>query len=158
MSKWNILTALALASALIAAPAGADGKPMKPVRGPTPLKAQPFCASGKGYYDDQDRWVCPVVTRTVTRVVAPPPPVVTRVVAPPPAPAYDFSGFTGGVGASIGSGYYGGGGGFIVEDRTRYSGVLQASASAFTFNQKVKRVSRGHGGHGGHGGGGCGCN
>ena len=55
-------------------------------------------------------------------------------------------------------GGYGGGGGFIVEDRTRYSGVLQASASAFTFNQKVKRVSRGHGGHGGHGGGGCGCN
>ncbi|MEZ5947529.1 MAG: hypothetical protein R3C13_04715 [Hyphomonas sp.] len=154
MSKRNILVSLALASALFAAPALADGKPVKPVRGPTPLKAQPYCESGKGYFDDHGRFVCPVVTRTVTRTVTPP--TVTRVVAPPPAAVYDFSGFNGGVGSSIGSGYYGGGGGFIFEDRTRFSGVLQSSASAFTFNKKVKRVTRRPPPR--PPGGGCGCN
>ncbi|MCA8900730.1 MAG: hypothetical protein KDA53_05715 [Hyphomonas sp.] len=145
MSKRNTFLALTLASALLAAPALADGKVMKPVRGPEPLKAHPDCESGQGYFDERGVWICPVVTRIVT-----PPPVVTRVAVP--ATSYDFSGFNGGVGASIGSGYYGGGGGFIVEDRRRYSGVLQSSASVFTFNRTHRKVVRKPRG------GGCGCN
>ena len=137
MSKRNIFASLAIASALLAAPAFADGKVTRTVKGPTPLKAQPYCASGQGYYDDQGRFVCPVITKSYT-----PAPVRTYTPAPVKVAAtstYDFSGMTGGVGSSVGSGFYGGGGGFVLDSgRASYSGVLSAPAAALTFNRRVK--------------------
>ncbi len=137
MPKRNIFATFVLAAAVAAAPAFADGKPRKPGPvGPTPLKAQPVCANGTGYYDKDGRFVCPeVVTRTF--VPAPAPATVPVQIA---APAYDFSGFTGGVGANVGSGFYGGGGGFILEGGGSSSRVLSHPAAAFTFNKRIQRV------------------
>ncbi len=67
----------------------------------------------------------------------------------------------GGVGAGVYGGYSGGGGTFI-SGGSRFSGVLDARASAFTFNRRVKRGGGGHNPHPrphphpGGGGGGCG--
>lgn len=146
MSKRNILASLAIASALFAAPAFADGKITRTVKGPTPLKAQPYCASGKGYYDDSGRFICPVITRTPARTYTPAPartytPAPVRVAAPAPAPKFDLSGMTGGVGSTVGSGFYGGGGGIVLSSaRAPFSGVLSAPAAALTFNRR--RVHR----------------
>jgi|GEM_PF-4818225 len=145
MSKRYTLAALTLATTLLAAPAFADGKDGTRVnKGPAPLKAR-LCSDGsKGFYDSEGRFVCRTVQRTqVTR------PKMVRVSAPPPAPTLNLTGLTGGVGATVGSGFYGGGGGLIIADsRGSYSGVLNAAASSFTFNRRTRR---------GGGGNGCGC-
>lgn len=137
MPKRNIIATLMLTAALAAAPAFADGKPRKPgPAGPAPLKAQvvPVCETGTGYFDKDGRFVCPtVVTRTYTPAPAPAPVQIS-------APAYDFSGFSGGVGANLGSGFYGGGGGFILEGGGSSSRVLSHPAAAFTFNKRVQRT------------------
>ena len=65
----------------------------------------------------------------------------------------DIGSFNGGVGAGINGGYYGGGGFVAVGSSRSFSGVLDASASVFTFNREVKKRShpkpcnRGCGGH-----------
>lgn len=106
----------------------------------------------------------PVVTkRTVTHRTAPP----TRTVTHRPVKTVrtvqtstssevrlDMASFTGGVGAGVDGGFYGGGGGAIVISTGRsFSGVMSHSASRFTF--------RGHRGggkkRGGKRGGACGC-
>ncbi len=150
MSKRNILLAFGLSAALLCAPAYADGKVKKPIfNAPTPLKAQPYCESGKGYFDDAGRFICPVVTRKIIKTQRP---TVTRVKAPAPAPTQqpDLTGFSGGVGSTIGTGYVGGGRGFIISGRSSFSGVLSHPAAAYSFSH---RGGRG-GGHGGHH---CGC-
>ncbi len=148
MSKRNILVAFGLSAALLCAPAYADGKAKKTVfNAPTPLKAQPYCESGKGYYDDAGRFICPVVTRKIIRKQRP---VVTRITAPAPAKQLDLTGFNGGVGSTIGTGYVGGGRGYIVTNRASYSGVLSHAAAAYTFSHRG-------GNGGGHGGYHCGC-
>lgn len=89
---------------------------------------------------------------------------------PRPAPvqqaSFDLSGFNGGVGTSIGGGFYGGGGFVPLAPVRRFSGVTDASAAVFTFNREVQRRMRpnnprpphnpcmmGCGGGGGMGGG-----
>lgn len=147
MSKRNIFIAVGLSAAMLSAPAYADGKAKRAFNVPTPLKAQPYCASGKGYYDKAGRFLCPVVTR---RTVTTKRPVITPVKATAPAQKFSLTGFTGGVGSSIGTGYVGGGRGYIVNSGSSYSGVLSHPAAALTF----RRRGGSGGGHGGHH---CGC-
>lgn len=147
MSKRYTLAALTLATTLLAAPAFADGKEGTRVNnGPAPLKAR-LCSDGtEGFYDSEGRFVCKTVTRTqVTR------PKMVRASAPALAPTFNLTGLTGGVGANVGSGFYGGGGSIIIANtRGSYSGVLNSAASAFTFNRRTRSGGQG-------GGGGCGC-
>lgn len=64
----------------------------------------------------------------------------------------DLNSFNGGVGSGVSGGFYGGNG-FIATGATRnYSGVLDASASAFTFNRRVENKHRPKPQCGGHGG------
>lgn len=65
--------------------------------------------------------------------------------------------FGGGVGAGVYGEFYGGGG-TLIEGGARYSGVLNAAASRYSFQQKTSYSGGGKGGHhgGGHHGGGKG--
>ena len=63
----------------------------------------------------------------------------------------DTAAFTGGVGAGVDGGYYGGGGGFITFGASGGSYVLSHSAARFAFNRSHSGTKRS-----GHGGG-CGC-
>lgn len=147
MLKRNRLVLLGTLAGLLTAPALADGRDRIPVVGPTPLQPQPAvtCPDGAVFRDGACR-----VTQTVIR--RPAPQIVRRVVqaAPSPAASYDFSGFTGGVGANIATGPVGGGGGVIVIDgANRYSGWRQTySGSSFSYNYSSTHVRYG-------GGGGC---
>lgn len=77
------------------------------------------------------------------------PPVVKRppVVTRPPVQqvSLDLGSFTGGVGAGVDGGYYGGNGFIPLSAPRSFSGVLNASASAFTFNRSVKNNGGGKG-------------
>ncbi len=156
-------------------------------RGFTSQPSSSFCSNGTIETDNQGRRVCrvtraattvpsrsytPAPTRTYTPAPAPArsyTPAPMRVSAPAPsAPSFNLASFTGGVGAGLGSGYFGGGGGFIQTSRAPFSGVLSSPAAALTFNRRVSRPSpqphpQPHpvpqpDPHGGHGGGhGCGC-
>lgn len=111
----------------------------------------------------------PTTTRTVTRsapttrrvattnrtVSAPAP---ARTLASSSAVTLDMGAFTGGVGNGVGGGFFGGGGTVFFGADQRFSGVLQAPASRFTFQQRRRGGKKGHHGHHGHPGkGGCGC-
>ena len=91
------------------------------------------CPSG---YTRDNRGQCIRLTQTRP---APAP----RPVAPRPAPvqqaSMDLTAFTGGVGAGISGGYYGGNGFVPLAPVRRFSGVLDAPGSAFTFNRTVER-------------------
>lgn len=134
--KWM---GLALAATLLAAPALADGKDTgRPVKGPEPLTPHAQACTPELHGHEACR--SHTVRRKVYRKASPTRTqrVVRRAVAP--APVYDFSGFSGGVGAGIDGGYYGGGGGFIVTGASpRFSGVLSSRAASLTFQQKSKR-------------------
>ena len=85
---------------------------------------------------------------------APPPPPVRYVPPVAQTVSLDLASFSGGVGNGVDGGYYGGGGGYIsVGGGARFSGVLSARASAYTF---TSGGGKWHGG-GKPGGGGCGC-
>ena len=163
-------------------------------RGYTSQPSSNFCSNGTIETDNQGRRVCRVTraattaprrsyTPAPTRTYAPAPsrsytpapaparsytPAPTRISAPAPsAPSFNLASFTGGVGAGLGGGYFGGGGGFIQTSRAPFSGVLSSPAAALTFNRRVSRPTpqphpqphptpQPDGGHGG-GGHGCGC-
>lgn len=100
----------------------------------------------------------PVVTkRSVTHRTAHPQRTVThrstvhRTAAPQSSDfTLDMASFSGGVGAGVDGGFYGGGGAVLISSGRSYSGVLSHSASSFTFRS-------GHRGGKNRGGGGCGC-
>jgi hypothetical protein len=135
MPKPHIWTALILASALIAVPASGDGKDTgRPVAGPEPLAphAQECTSELEGGQDCTRQQE----TRRVYRKAAPKRThrIVRRAAAP--VTQRDFSGLTGGVGAGVAAGFHGGAGRIVIlGDRTRYSGVLQSRAAAFTFRR-----------------------
>ena len=163
MSLWNKIAALITALTLFAAPSFADGIPGQKVnRGPTPLKAhkmtppEPGCVLVEG-----NKWSCPVPaarfthapapkyhaapvtrttsTRTYTRTHAPTVTrraVATRTVATSQEIKLDMGAFNGGVGAGVGTEFYGGGGTIIIGGGKRYSGVLSHAASRFTFRHR----------------------
>lgn len=140
MSKRYKIFAISLIAGLLAAPALADGKARTPIQGPTPLKptVTQHCEHGRlsnGHcyipHAHQPK------TTTVRRHVQAPQRVHRQVVRQVAAPSYDFSGFTGGVGANVGLDYYGGGGGVIVVGSgKRFSGVRQHAASRVTFRHR----------------------
>ncbi|MAK61382.1 MAG: hypothetical protein CMK09_10415 [Ponticaulis sp.] len=116
--------------------------------GPTSSSIYAPTAYSHNAYANQgaEVWVTPcgeVVTRRV--VHAPPPcaaPVQRRYVAPAPVSVRLSDGtvyaLNGGVGAGIYGEFYGGGGTYI-SGGSRYSGVLNASASRFTFRERTPR-------------------
>ncbi|MEL6956654.1 MAG: hypothetical protein AAFO88_08430 [Pseudomonadota bacterium] len=125
MSYWNKLAGLALVGALVSAPALADGRERTVVQGPAPLQAHSQLICEHGRYADgrcapaQTRIVrhAPTTTRRIVRTEAQP-----RAAAP----RYDFSSFTGGVGADISTNLVYGGGGIVVvgtSGRRSFSGV-----------------------------------
>ncbi len=143
MPKSNKWAVMSLTFAILAAPALADGKDTgQPVAGPAPLKphastcapelqGDAHCAPQKVYRRQVQHAPRQVQRRVVQQVAT--------------APSYDFSGFSGGVGAGVDGGYYGGGGGVIAfsSDR-RFSGVLQNPASAFTFRRSSRFGGKSH--------------
>ncbi|MEM1106837.1 MAG: hypothetical protein AAGH87_10640 [Pseudomonadota bacterium] len=112
MAPLKRLNAVALTAAILSAPALADGRETAPpLAGPPPLQAQSVCAPGA--------CLAPPVTRRVVRRAGP----STQAAA---APQYDFSSFTGGVGADIATGPVAGGGRFVVVapgKTARFSGI-----------------------------------
>lgn len=149
MLKRNRLILAAALAALFAAPALADGRDRVFTPGPTPLVPHETITCPEGTVMDEDG-----ICRTVEAKL-PPPPAPAVIPASAPAPSYDFSGFSGGVGSSVSTGYAGGGGHFIVigGSERRYSGVRQYqswSGQSFSYTTSHIRI--------GGGGGGCGCN
>ena len=184
MSKWNIFAAFLLGAAMFAGPAAADGKTKRYYKpGPTALNIT--CPTGytKDKHDRCVRTVTPraITTcpqgytkttngqcvRQVTQTRPVPRPAPRPVPQPRPAPvqqvSLDLGSFTGGVGAGIDSGFYGGNGFIPIGPSRSFSGVLDAPAAAFTFNRRAQTRTRGRsgsrsrGGHGYKGGGGCRC-
>ena len=118
--------ALLAAAALFAAPAFADGTPGKPVPTPTPGDAPDEQALLGGQN-------------------APEAPI-QLAQTPAPALAQDegltinLTGFSGGVGANVASGSYGGGRVLLVTgSETRFSGVRSHRAAVYTFGGGKRR-------------------
>jgi len=135
MSNWNRLVVLAVAGALWAVPAMADGRDRVVVQGPAPLVAHAPSACEYGRNHDGSCRAGETVTRvtrshtrtptTVRRVVRQAPQV--RRVAASAGPKYDFSGFNGGVGSDIATGFASGGARAVIikgaGPSPRFSGV-----------------------------------
>lgn len=148
MPKRYKIAALALSAALFALPALADGTKRAPIQGPAPLKPNATQTCPNGYLAD-GRCYVPRAQKTPSgstgqRYVESAPTVRRHVVRrAAAAPVHDFSGFTGGVGSNVGSGYYGGGGGLIVIGAPRrFSGVLHHPAARLTFKHTRPKPPR----------------
>ena len=113
MSNWNRLAVLAVFGTLWAGPAIADGRDRVVVQGPAPLVAHAPSACQYGSNRDGSCRTGETVTR-VTRSHTRTPTTMRRVVRQAPqirrvaasaGPQYDFSGFNGGVGIDIATGF-----------------------------------------------------
>lgn len=170
---------------MFAGTAAADGKTKRIYKpGPAPLNIS--CPAGytkdklgqcirlaktcpSGYNQTRDGQCVRPVQRAVSRpaprpVVRPAPQPVRTVPAPRPAPvpqqaSLDLLSLTGGVGVGIDSGFVGGNGFATFDAPARFSGVTDAPAAVFTFNQAapaaaapVKNVGGGKRGGGARGG------
>ncbi|MEO0818600.1 MAG: hypothetical protein AAFX86_15010 [Pseudomonadota bacterium] len=135
MSYWNKIAGLAVVGALVAAPSMADGRDRVVVQGPPPLQASAASACEFGRTADGTCALPTTMTlasRTYTTTQAP---TVRRVVRQSPTvhrthvssqPKLDFSGFNGGVGANVATGFVSGGGGVVIVNsgaRRQFSGV-----------------------------------
>lgn len=147
MLKRNRLILAAALTGLFASPAMADGRDRVFAPGPTPLVPHETITCPEGTIMDEDG-----ICRAVEAKLPPPPAVIP---ASAPAPSYDFSGFSGGVGSAVSSGYTGGGRVIVIGgSERRYSGVRQYQASSSqSFSYTTTRINIGGGG-----GGMCGCN
>lgn len=126
MPMRNRGAVMLLGACLIAAPAAADGKKgqMPQFAGPEPLVPRAM----------------PQAVPELPPEAVPVKPAAPRLVEPEASGlVIDITGFNGGVGAGVDGGYVGGGSTIIVVSRApRFSGVLHARASKFTFGG-VKR-------------------
>lgn len=122
ITQSSILVGLA-AAALFAAPAMADGIPGKPA----PMPAEVDAPDEQALLGGQTAPDAPV------QLAEAPAPVVT----PDDGLTLNLTGFSGGVGANIASGGYGGGRVLLVTGGDkRFSGVRSHRAAVFTFGGK----------------------
>lgn len=114
------LATLAAAAALFVAPAFADGTPGKPVPTPTPGDAP----------DERALLGGPDAPEAPVQLAEAPTPVLEK----DEGLTINLAGFSGGVGANVASGSYGGGRVLLVTGgETRFSGVRGHRASVYTF-------------------------
>lgn len=163
MLNWNKTWAALAISAALAVPAFADGVPGQKVnRGPEPVQPDAPAPSPDPMQQTRATPCCGTTTRTVVKQH---PPVVTkrtvthrkprtshRTVQASSEVRLDTASFTGGVGAGVSGGFYGGGGVIVLTGRKSFSGVLSHGASAFTFSRRMTGGQSGQSGHAGRGG------
>ena len=142
MKPTRIPSLALIFASLICAPLGAHGDGFKTrprVEGPAPLVATPLPELKGG---DE----APARTRA-----APAP----RTLAGPPSRsglAIDTSGFTGGVGIDIGTGFFGGGGSFVHVAGDRRFSTVRGQRTRIRHGRRARFISGGHfsGGRFGH--------